>query len=107
VVTWTNSDGRITSVEESKYYAYIGSEDLTDLEVERYRNTITDYPASGIFTHLKAEHAILKTEQNAKLIAAAPKLLECLEYVVSWLEDANVHKDIVDNCKKTIQNATL
>ena len=62
VVTWTNSDGRITSVEESKYYAYIGSEDLTCLEVERYRNTRTNYylpeyltPASGIFTHLKAE----------------------------------------------------
>ena len=31
------------------------------------------------------------------------KLLEeRMEYVISWLEDAKVHKSIVENCKKTL-----
>ena len=45
-------------------------------------------------------------EANANLMAAGPEMLERLEYVVSWLEDAKVHKVIVDHCKATIKKAT-
>lgn len=43
VATHTDSTGKVTSVEESKYYAYIGHKDLTCLEVERYRSKIEFY----------------------------------------------------------------
>ena len=57
--------------------------------------------SAGRIVDIKEEH-----DANAKLIAAAPEMLKRLKYVVSWLEDANVHKTFVKHFKDTIKKAT-
>lgn len=84
------------------------------------RNTHTPGPwelhrvdtSSGDEIHDVADNAHIATvwksnraEDNAKLIAAAPELLEALEECLQWAKNQGWHQPGVDSCKAAIAKA--
>ena len=47
-------------------------------------------------------YIVIKTKAMKTDTEKIELLKERIEYVISWLEDAKVHKGMVDNCKKTL-----
>jgi hypothetical protein len=77
--------------------AYIGSGDVLIGQVEAYKHIdggVHGYPRVTDFA---------ENEANARLIAAAPELLEVLRDVLDWLDDGN--RVLSDACASDVAKA--
>lgn len=59
-----------------------------------------------IYSHLASNQPQDEANANAKLIAAAPDLLEAIQEILGHTHDGNFLKSIRDQAKKAIKKAT-